>query len=151
MILEAIAAFRNRVANVLFNPASLKYHEWECNTDKVVFTAAANATATQNGADQINTNHNGVILNINTTVFPAAGSVTYKLQGKDASGNYYDVPGAVTAAISANGPVQLAVYPALTPAANAAISFPLPAVWRVVATLVGGGALSASVAATSLI
>lgn len=60
------------------------------------------------------------------------GSVTPKLQGKDANGVYYDI--IVGAALTSNGTNVLKVGRGFTPSANAVVTDILPDVIRVVHT-----------------
>ena len=96
-------------------------------------------TATGNGATQTNFNARGAIVVFNVgTVSGTSPTCVFKLQGSaDGGTTWFDIPSAATPAISASGVVALAVYPGVTPAANAAVSYPLPRTWRVVWTLGG--------------
>lgn len=96
-------------------------------------------TATGNGATQTNFNARGAILAfIIGTVTGTSPTCQFKLQGSgDGGTTWYDIPGAVTASITASGTYVLAVYPGATVAANAAASYPLPRTWRVVWTIGG--------------
>lgn len=96
-------------------------------------------TATGNGAAQTNFNARGAIVVFNVgTVSGTSPTCVFKLQGSaDGGTTWFDIPGAATASLSASGVVALAVYPGVTPAANAAVSYPLPRTWRVVWTLGG--------------
>lgn len=110
---------------------------------------SAARTATVTGADQVNLGHRGVHIVINTTAYTAAASVTVKIQGKSASGIYYDILAA--AAISATGTLTLLVYPGATASANVSISDALPAVWRIVSTAADSKSVTYSVDADLLI
>ena len=96
-------------------------------------------TATGAGATQTNFNARGAIVVFNVgTVSGTSPTCVFKLQGSaDGGTTWFDIPGAATASLSASGVVALAVYPGVTPAANAAVSYPLPRTWRVVWTLGG--------------
>ena len=96
-------------------------------------------TATGSGATQTNFNARGAIVVFNVgTVSGTSPTCVFKLQGSaDGGTTWFDIPSAATPAISASGVVALAVYPGVTPAANAAVSYPLPRTWRVVWTLGG--------------
>jgi hypothetical protein len=96
-------------------------------------------TATGNGATQTNYNASGanILFNIGT-VSGTTPTLVFKLQGSSDGGTtFYDIPGASTASITATGTALLSVYPGVTVAANAAVSFPLPRTWRVVWTIGG--------------
>ena len=96
-------------------------------------------TATGNGATQTNYNASGAIIVFNIgTVSGTTPTCVFKVQGStDGGTTWFDVPGAVTPSITASGTYVLAVYPSVTPAANAAVSFPIPRTWRVVWTIGG--------------
>ena len=96
-------------------------------------------TATGAGATQTNYNATGAILAfIIGTVSGTTPTCVFKLQGSNDNGTtWYDIPGAVTPSITASGNYVLAVYPGVTSAANAAVSYPLPRTWRVAWTIGG--------------
>lgn len=106
-------------------------------------------TATGNGATQTNFNARGAIITfVIGTVSGTSPTCVFKLQGSgDGGTTWYDIPGAVTPSITASGNTVLTIYPGVTTAANAAVSFPLPRTWRVVWTL---GGTSPSFAITSI-
>jgi hypothetical protein len=103
-------------------------------------TLRANAalSATENGADQDNAFCTGAVVTIVTANRAASGSFTLKLQGKTKLGTYYDIPGAVTAAIVTNTTTTLIVAPGATASSNAVVNVPLPRVWRYVITVSAG-------------
>jgi hypothetical protein len=88
-------------------------------------------TASGNTGDLPNKEGKGVIVGVNVSAASgAAVSYTVTVQGKDeASGEYYDLLS--SAAIAATGFTKLVVYPGVTVAANAALSHPLPKIFRV--------------------
>jgi len=98
--------------------------------------------ATGNGATQTNYNARGAII---TLVLGAVTGTTptcvLKVQGSGDSGTtWFDLPGAATASLTAanaSSNVVLTVFPGVTVAANAAVSYPLPRTWRVVWTIGG--------------
>lgn len=96
-------------------------------------------TATGNGATQTNFNARGAILTfVLGTVSGTAPTCVFKIQGSGDSGTtWHDIPGATTASLTATGNTVLAVFPGVTVAANAAVSYPLPRTWRVVWTIGG--------------
>ena len=96
-------------------------------------------TATGNGATMTNHNARGAIFVFNVgAVTGTAPTCVFKIQGSaDGGTTWFDIPGAATATITASGVVALAVYPGVTPAANAAVSYPLPRTFRAVWTLGG--------------
>lgn len=96
-------------------------------------------TATFNGATQTNYNASGAVIVLNMGVVSGTTpTLTAQLQGSaDGGTTFFNIPGAVTASITATGVYVLAVYPGVTVAANAAVSFPLPRTWRLVYTIGG--------------
>lgn len=95
--------------------------------------------ATGNGATQTNHNSRGAILTfVLGTVTGTNPTCVFKVQGSGDSGTtWFDIPGATTASLTATGNTVLAVFPGVTVAANAAVSYPLPRTWRVVWTIGG--------------
>lgn len=107
-------------------------------------------TASVNSDDQASSGSTrGLVLVVVSTALAATPSVVFKIQGKDKLGNYYDVPGAATAAVTTAAPTTtlLTVYPGLTASANAVVNQVLPKVWRVVATAGDSDSLTYSVTA----
>ena len=97
-------------------------------------------TATGNGATMTNHNARGAIFVFNVgAVTGTTPTCVFKIQGSaDGGTTWFDIPGAATASITASGVVAaLAVYPGVTPAANAAVSYPLPRTFRAVWTIGG--------------
>lgn len=77
----------------------------------------------------------GVDLFVDTTS-TGAGTLTVKIQKKDpASGNWYDLTSATTAAINDPADVILTVYPGIAETANVSVSDHLGHIWRVHATV----------------
>lgn len=111
--------------------------------------ASASRTTTQTQADQTNYNWAGLILTVDVTAI-GTGSITPKLQGKNANGVYYDV-WVAAAAITANGTKVYQLYPGATGvgAMTEAVALVLPAQYRVVITANNANAVTYSVA-TSL-
>lgn len=110
------------------------------------FTVLASAarTTTQTVADRTNNGYLGVHVTVDVTS-AGTGSITPKLQGKDANGIYYDV--LVGAAITSTGTTVLKVYPGASPVANGVANDYLPAVWRVVVTANNANTMTYSVGA----
>jgi hypothetical protein len=107
------------------------------------------AAGTTNGADQVNYNGKGVKVVIDITA-TTGQTLTVKLTGKDnASGKYYDIPGATTTALAAVGTTVLTLYPGITVAPNVSVADILPRVWRAVATVANAGTtLTATIGAS---
>jgi hypothetical protein len=99
----------------------------------VTALASAARTATNNSGDLLNANARGVEVIVDVTAAPGVDTVTFTIQGKDAtSGKYYTL--LASAAVSAVGTTVLRVYPGTTAAANLVANLPVPRVWRVLAT-----------------
>jgi hypothetical protein len=102
--------------------------------------ASSAKTASGNSAAAL-TNHSasGVVLFINVTaVTGTTPTLAVRVQMQDPVGaGWVDIPNAVTASITATGLVALAIYPGVTVAANAAVSYPLPRTWRLAWTIGG--------------
>lgn len=103
-------------------------------------------TATGNGTTITNVGNKGVqILVVLGTVTGTSPTAVFKVQGSvDGGTNWYDVPGATTASLTATGNYGITVYPGLptltgttTSGTTATISAILPRTWRVVWTLGG--------------
>ncbi len=92
-------------------------------------------TAGTGTVDKFNREGRGIQLVITTTAI--TGTLVVKLQGKSASGTYFDIPGATTASITATGTVVLTVLPGVTSSANVGVSQPVPAIYRVSYTTTG--------------
>ncbi len=102
-------------------------------TQAVVLASAVRA-ATTVSPDMSSVGSKALHLSINVTAVPGTDTVTPKIQGKDALGNYYDIlAGAAISAVTTN-PVVLKIGPGITPAANLAVADILPDIWRVVFT-----------------
>lgn len=116
------------------------------------FTVLASGTvaASGNSSDYSNSYHKGAT--VVAKVGAGSGTsptLTVKIQGKTAAGDYYDVPSVVTAALAAaSGVTTLTVYPGVAETANVSVSDILPRTWRVVWTL--GGSSTPSLADTSI-
>ena len=120
---------------MLFN--GLDYNKDYANWTSLVEGSSAK-TATGNGSLQQNYNHRGAVLYVATSaVTGTTPTLTVKVQGSYDGTTWVDVSGAVTGTINATGTTVLAVYPGVTVAANAAVSYPLPRLWRVAWTIGG--------------
>ena len=118
--------------------------------DEVQIKASAAYTASWNGDDQTNVNARGVVVTIDCTVDPAAASVVFTIQGKDAeSGKYYTI--LASAAVAGVETRVLRVYPGLTAAGNLTVSDVLPRTWRVIATHADTDSITYSVGASLVV
>lgn len=110
------------------------------NTETSVIDAGAR-TATFNGNDCAHLSSDGAILFLNITASAGtAQTLDIKLQAKcQTAGIYIDIPGVAFAQKIAAGTDMLVVSMGVTPSANKAVSHPLPAQYRAVATI-GGSA-----------
>ena len=97
----------------------------------VIFTSAVRTT-TATSADIYRSTEHGAHFVFNVTAVPGVDTVTPKIQGKDALGNYYDI--LVGSAIVATGITVLKIYPGIGAVANGSASDVLPDVYRVVIT-----------------
>jgi hypothetical protein len=103
-------------------------------------------TATGNGATQTNVGSKGVQLFIVLgTVSGTTPTCVFKLQGSNDGGtNFYDIPGATTASLTASVNVGITIYPGIATTAGttttgtiATAPQVLPRTWRVVWTIGG--------------
>lgn len=94
--------------------------------------AVAARTATTNTADRVKYKETGIHVIVRVTAVPGGDTITPKIQGKDYSGNYYDL--LVGSAISTTGINVLKLAPGIAPLANAAAADLVPTVYRVVIT-----------------
>lgn len=125
------------------------------NNQATVTGDSGTKTVTFNGATQTNMNYRGgSVVIIVGTVSGTTPTMTVKMQASaDGGTNWYDIPGATTAALTATGTYVISCYPAATPVAGtattgsvAAVSQPMPRTWRLVYTI---GGTSPSFALTS--
>lgn len=129
----------------LYNPAASQWDRARGNHTATVL-ASAERTATVNSADQVNHNARGVHITVNVSAYPAAASITPKIEGKDpVSGTYYTILEGV--AMTATGIQILKVYPGIGEIANGAASDILPRDWRVTVTHADADAVTYSVGA----
>lgn len=96
-----------------------------------VVLASESRDTTQTLGDQSSNGAGAAHLIINVTN-AGTGSITPKLQGKDANGVYYDI--LVGAAITSNGINVIKVGRGMTPSPNAVATDQLPRTFRVVIT-----------------
>lgn len=106
----------------------------ERNNIDVSLLASAARTTTQTGADTTNYNGVGILITVDVTS-AGTGSITPKIQGKDANGIYFDIWTAA-AAITANGTKTYAIHPGSATAGNLteAIQQFVPRTFRIVIT-----------------
>lgn len=129
------------------NTAGMAVREVTQNFGLVVLASGARTT-TQTQADQTNARHKGLQLIIDVTS-AGTGSITPKLQGKDANGIYYDI--LVGSPITSDGTNVLKLYLGLVPIPNAVVSDLLPSTWRCVITADNANSMTYSVAAEILV
>lgn len=130
------------VQPVLYNGASV---DWERSNLDVALLASAARTATPTKVDQTNWNHRSLIVVIDCTVYPAAASVVFTIQGKDVvSGKYYTI--LASAAITGTGTTVLRVGPFYSAdVANLVKIDTVPRTWAVDAVHTGGDSITYSV------
>jgi hypothetical protein len=107
------------------------------NTDGTALSSAAR-TGTTSSADLVNYNCRGVIVWLDITANSGSGQLTVLIQGKDGTGNYYNLNGAGTAVAATNSKFGHECYPGSTTAGVATslrilerTSAALPRSWRV--------------------
>lgn len=101
------------------------------NKDGTILPSAARIAATYNSNAYSNPSYRGVRIFIDITN-ANGGNLIAKIQNFDpVSGNWVDLPLAVTAALAANATTSLTVYPGITETANVDVANPLGAQWRV--------------------
>lgn len=111
------------------------------NESQVILASAARTT-TQTGSDITSNGYNACHLVVDVTS-AGTGSITPKIQGKDANGIYYDI--LVGAAITSNGTNVIKLGPGMTPVANAVATDYLPKTFRVVITANNANSVTYSV------
>lgn len=105
--------------------------------------ASSAKSATAAGTTQVNRDCSGATFVIVTTANSGTSpTLTVKVQGSADGTTWYDIPGATTASITTNTTTVLTVYPGVTVAANAAVSQPIPRMFRVHWTIGGTGSPS---------
>ena len=113
---------------------------------EVSVLASGARTTTQTSADRVNYDGTGLLLVVDVTS-AGTGSITPKIQGKDANGVYYDLWTAA-AAITTNGTKVYAIHPGAATAGNLTetIQQLLPRVFRTVITANNANPVTYSVA-----
>lgn len=108
-----------------------------------LITFASTVPSTVNSADQTGYNVSRIICVMRQTSQVGSTSTTFAIQGKDKpSGQYYAlVTSAAYATASLNGVSPIALGAGLTDSANVRVAMPVPAIWRVSATVTGGTAV----------
>lgn len=113
------------------------------NNTSVSLLASASRTTTQTSADQTNYNARGLHVVLDVTV-AGTGSITLKVEAKDAIGIYYTVLEGLP--IIATGTNVYKLYPGITASANASASDILPRTFRVTITANNANAMTYSLA-----
>lgn len=111
---------------------------------------ATSVSTTQTGTDQANTKAKGALIVLNVSAISGvAATVTLSAQGKDpVSGNYYTL--FTGASITAVGTTLYQIYPAST-VSSSSYNGPLPATYRVVATMSGTSPVASFTVSSTLI
>jgi hypothetical protein len=111
---------------------------------------ATSVSTTQTSTDQSNTQYTGALIVLNVSAISGvAATVTLSAQGKDpVSGNYYTL--FAGSAITAVGTTLYQIYPASTVAASS-YNGPLPAAYRVVATMSGTSPVASFTVSSTLV
>lgn len=131
------------MAQLVFNGST--YDRLRSNHEVTVLASAAR-TASVNSSDLTNYNAAGVVVVIDATAASATPSVVFTIKYKDTlSGKYITL--LASAAVTGVSTTALVVYPGVTVAANAAVSHPLPRVWRVEAVAADADSITYSVSA----
>lgn len=116
--------------NTAFNNTDDLLIEYADENSIQTIVASALRSTNDNTLELENPGHKGAIIMINVSAVTGAPALTVKLQMKDHAGSWIDVPGAVTADISAISQAVLAICPGITVAANAAVAYPMPNRYR---------------------
>lgn len=124
-------------AQLDFNGAT--WDRRRANTSASVEASSAKVASGNSAAALTNHSGRGAVFFINVSAITGTTpSLTLRVQMQDPVGSgWVDIPGAVTAAITATGVTILAVYPGATPVANQAVSYPLPRVYRLAWVIAG--------------
>jgi hypothetical protein len=118
--------------------------------DKTLLASQSYAVGANNSAQIATEGAKGVRVFVEVTAVGGAGTVVVKLQIQDpGTGQWHDLPSAVTASIVAIGRKVLTVYPGIAETANESVSDIVTGALRAVAT-VGGNAVTLSVNAALL-
>ena len=128
-------------ANLLFNGST-----WDRARANMAFTldALTSKTASFNGATLVNFNGRSAMFEIRATAWSGTGTFTAKVQQSfDGGTTWLDIPGAVTASISAIGSTILIIDKDMIAAANSVVPYPLARHLRIYYTW--SGTLTATV------
>lgn len=102
------------------------------NNDNITILNEVNATTTQTSPMQINYNHRGCIVVLQTTAI-GTGSITLSIQGIEPTSNYtWTILSGV--AVTTNTTVLYKVHPSLPAASNSVAQDILPRSWQVLVT-----------------
>lgn len=102
------------------------------NNDNITIISAANVTTTQTSPTQVNYNHRGAIVVLQTTAI-GTGSITLSIQGIEPVSNYtWTILSGV--AVTTNTTVLYKVHPSLPASANSVAQDILPRSWQVLVT-----------------
>lgn len=129
-----MASRANTIAPVIFPSQSYAVGTWFGGTGGQArpTTAAGARVAARNDAWA------GALFVIDVTAVGGAGTVTIQLAGYDpVSAKFYNIPGAVTAAIAAISTVTLLIFPGTIETANGRVSYVVPPLYDLVATVAG--------------
>lgn len=113
----------------------------------IIILASGARTTTQTSVD-IPISREALHLIVDVTS-AGTGSITPKIQGKDANGIYYDI--LVGAAITSNGTNVLKIGRGMTPVANAVATDEVPSTWRAIITANNANSMTYSVAANMMV
>jgi hypothetical protein len=109
----------------------------------VLYPSAAR-TATPTAHEEVKImSGNALTVVVNCTASSSTPSVVFKIQGKSASGVWYDILS--SAAVTGAATVVMRVGPALTAVSNLAALHPLPSIFQVVATHADSDSITYSV------
>jgi hypothetical protein len=106
--------------------------------EATIFASAAKGSGANNSSDTVSKGK-GVVLYLDVTaVSGSSPTLDVKVAGKDpASGDYFDIAGAVFAQKTGVSAASLTIYPGIAETANVSVSFVMPMTYRVIGT-VGG-------------
>ena len=124
-----------QAGQILYNGST-----WDRGRNNHNVTVDASSAKTVTAAGTPGTNHNfaGMTLAVNVTlVSGTTPTMSLKVQISHDGSTWADLAGAVLPSITGTGLYMLAIYPGVTPVANAAVSYPLPRIWRCYWTLGG--------------
>jgi len=131
--------YLNQLVALIVTAISLLVPNAAIASMSTIRTAAA-STATYTSSDITKTSEQQTHVIMVVSAVPGVVTLTMKIQGKDAAGNYYDIIAGTASA--ATGTVVLKVGPGIATVANVAIGDMLPDVYRVVVTHSGAGSFT---------